>query len=225
MPCGAGLRGAQCASAWFLHPRYLYHEPGIASTRLLKSSPVPKSQISKSAPLCYLSCRRGTRNGSQGEVPALCTPEIMHTVLQQHLESPAMWTIFPIQARRTHAMLWCQCCAPESMINLSLPKRDILCDATPPRTSLIIEQYTMVSREYCSVGSLQMNIAFVGQYGAHTICMAAMDDALACPTTTCTQGSVSIKGAAPFNNSERSTEHQYSKVVCKNLSRYVHQSS
>ena len=35
----------------------------------------------------------------QGEVPERCTPEVMHTILAQHLESPTMWTIFALQAR------------------------------------------------------------------------------------------------------------------------------
>ena len=34
---------------------------------------------------------------SQGEVPERCTPEVMRAVFRQHLESPTMWTIFPIQ--------------------------------------------------------------------------------------------------------------------------------
>ncbi len=33
----------------------------------------------------------------QGEVPERCTPEVMRAVFRQHLESPTMWTIFPIQ--------------------------------------------------------------------------------------------------------------------------------
>ena len=30
-------------------------------------------------------------------MPERCTPEVMRAVFRQHLESPTMWTIFPIQ--------------------------------------------------------------------------------------------------------------------------------
>ena len=33
----------------------------------------------------------------QGEVPERCTPDVMRAIFRQHLESPTMWTIFPVQ--------------------------------------------------------------------------------------------------------------------------------
>ncbi|CAL8472202.1 g11744 [Coccomyxa elongata] len=35
--------------------------------------------------------------GLKGTAPEVCTPEVMHAVVQQHVDSPAMWAIFPIQ--------------------------------------------------------------------------------------------------------------------------------
>ncbi len=35
--------------------------------------------------------------GHQGAPPAECTPEVMREIVAQHLESPAMWAIFPLQ--------------------------------------------------------------------------------------------------------------------------------
>ena len=35
--------------------------------------------------------------GLPGEAPATCTPEMVTAVIAQHLWSPAMWTVFPIQ--------------------------------------------------------------------------------------------------------------------------------
>ncbi|KAG0479077.1 hypothetical protein HPP92_013796 [Vanilla planifolia] len=35
--------------------------------------------------------------GSNDEPPPHCTPEIVHFVIQQHLQSPSMWAIFPLQ--------------------------------------------------------------------------------------------------------------------------------
>ena len=37
--------------------------------------------------------------GRSGEAPEQCTPEVMHDIIQQHLDSPAMWAIFPLQVR------------------------------------------------------------------------------------------------------------------------------
>lgn len=33
----------------------------------------------------------------QGDVPKRCTPEIMRSIIRQHLASPAMWCILAIQ--------------------------------------------------------------------------------------------------------------------------------
>lgn len=33
----------------------------------------------------------------EGEAPSACTPDIMTSIVKQHLESPAMWAIFPLQ--------------------------------------------------------------------------------------------------------------------------------
>ena len=33
----------------------------------------------------------------EGEAPSACTPDIMTKIVKQHLESPAMWAIFPLQ--------------------------------------------------------------------------------------------------------------------------------
>lgn len=35
--------------------------------------------------------------GKQGQAPSSCTPEIAADLIRQHLESPAMWTVFPMQ--------------------------------------------------------------------------------------------------------------------------------
>jgi len=35
--------------------------------------------------------------GHQGAPPVECTPDIMREIIAQHLESPAMWAIFPLQ--------------------------------------------------------------------------------------------------------------------------------
>ncbi|KAK9824488.1 hypothetical protein WJX72_010729 [[Myrmecia] bisecta] len=35
--------------------------------------------------------------GGEGPAPERCTPGIMKTIVRQHLESPAMWAIFPLQ--------------------------------------------------------------------------------------------------------------------------------
>ena len=32
-----------------------------------------------------------------GKAPELCTPEIMSAIFRQHLQSPSIWAIFPIQ--------------------------------------------------------------------------------------------------------------------------------
>lgn len=37
--------------------------------------------------------------GLPGTAPEKCTAEVMHAVVQQHMDSPAMWAIFPLQAR------------------------------------------------------------------------------------------------------------------------------
>jgi hypothetical protein len=36
-------------------------------------------------------------NLAQSEVPKRCTPEVMRSIIWQHLASPAMWCILPIQ--------------------------------------------------------------------------------------------------------------------------------
>ncbi|CAL5220743.1 g2802 [Coccomyxa viridis] len=35
--------------------------------------------------------------GRPGEAPEQCIPEVMHDIVQQHMDSPAMWAIFPLQ--------------------------------------------------------------------------------------------------------------------------------
>lgn len=35
--------------------------------------------------------------GLSGPAPDRCTPEVMHAIVEQHMESPAMWAIFPLQ--------------------------------------------------------------------------------------------------------------------------------
>lgn len=35
--------------------------------------------------------------GNQGPAPAVCTPDIVRQILLQHLWSPSMWTVFPLQ--------------------------------------------------------------------------------------------------------------------------------
>ncbi|MFT5239737.1 MAG: 4-alpha-glucanotransferase [Candidatus Promineifilaceae bacterium] len=35
--------------------------------------------------------------GREGEAPQTCTPELVQTIIDQHLCSPAMWAVFPIQ--------------------------------------------------------------------------------------------------------------------------------
>ncbi len=35
--------------------------------------------------------------GKEGQAPANCTPEIAENILNRHLESPSMWTVFPLQ--------------------------------------------------------------------------------------------------------------------------------
>ena len=37
--------------------------------------------------------------GLPGTAPEKCTAEVMHAVVQQHMDSPAMWAIFPLQVR------------------------------------------------------------------------------------------------------------------------------
>lgn len=39
--------------------------------------------------------------GRPGEAPEQCTPEVMHDIVQQHMDSPAMWAIFPLQVLLT----------------------------------------------------------------------------------------------------------------------------
>ena len=35
--------------------------------------------------------------GRSGDAPEQCIPEVMHDIVQQHMDSPAMWAIFPLQ--------------------------------------------------------------------------------------------------------------------------------
>lgn len=35
--------------------------------------------------------------GRSGEAPEQCIPEVMRDIVQQHMDSPAMWAIFPLQ--------------------------------------------------------------------------------------------------------------------------------
>jgi hypothetical protein len=43
-----------------------------------------------------------TALGGSGTPPALCTPEVVAAVVQQHLDCPSAWAIFPIQASASH---------------------------------------------------------------------------------------------------------------------------
>ena len=47
----------------------------------------------------------------------MCNPKIMHHVVQQHLESPAMWAIFPLQDLLALSEEFSQRPAPEETIN------------------------------------------------------------------------------------------------------------
>ena len=44
----------------------------------------------------------------QGEVPAQCTPGIMRAIVRQHLASPAMWCILPIQVHVPGTRIRCR---------------------------------------------------------------------------------------------------------------------
>ena len=35
--------------------------------------------------------------GQSGDAPSTCTSEVLRLVIRSHLESPAMWAIFPLQ--------------------------------------------------------------------------------------------------------------------------------
>ena len=35
----------------------------------------------------------------KGDAPEACNPEVMTAIVTQHLESPSMWVVFPIQVR------------------------------------------------------------------------------------------------------------------------------
>lgn len=37
--------------------------------------------------------------GGGGEAPATCTPDIIRAVTHQHLASPCVWAVFPLQVR------------------------------------------------------------------------------------------------------------------------------
>lgn len=39
--------------------------------------------------------------GRSGDALEQCTPEVMHDIIQQHMDSPAMWAIFPLQVPAT----------------------------------------------------------------------------------------------------------------------------
>lgn len=38
--------------------------------------------------------------GGEGSAPAECTPGVLEHILQQHMDSPAMLAIFPLQVGR-----------------------------------------------------------------------------------------------------------------------------
>ena len=44
--------------------------------------------------------------GRPGEAPEQCPPEVMHDIIQQHLDSPAMWAIFPLQVWNISELLF-----------------------------------------------------------------------------------------------------------------------
>ena len=46
-------------------------------------------------------CVHAQALGLPGTAPEKCTAEVMHAMVQQHMDSPAMWAIFPLQVRLT----------------------------------------------------------------------------------------------------------------------------
>jgi hypothetical protein len=52
-----------------------------------------------------------TALGGSGTPPALCTPEVVAAVVQQHLECPSAWAIFPIQVEVGHQEQTCSVAA------------------------------------------------------------------------------------------------------------------
>ena len=61
--------------------------------------------------------------GRSGEAPEQCTPEVMHDIVQQHLDSPAMWAIFPLQVRaeqQSTSSCTLQACRGSTLLTLSL---------------------------------------------------------------------------------------------------------
>lgn len=52
-----------------------------------------------------------------GQAPSVCTPEVMRAIVQQHLESPAMWAIFPLQDIMALSPLYTSRTAKEETIN------------------------------------------------------------------------------------------------------------
>lgn len=40
----------------------------------------------------------------EGPAPTACTPDIMHTIIQQHLDCAAIFTILPLQASGTPSL-------------------------------------------------------------------------------------------------------------------------
>lgn len=52
-----------------------------------------------------------------GPAPDACEPDVAHRILQQHLESPSAWAIFPVQDLLALKELYAQRPAKEETIN------------------------------------------------------------------------------------------------------------
>lgn len=55
--------------------------------------------------------------GCSGPAPDACEPGVAHRILQQHLESPSAWAIFPVQDILALKQLYAQRPANEEIIN------------------------------------------------------------------------------------------------------------
>jgi 4-alpha-glucanotransferase len=55
--------------------------------------------------------------GCSGPAPDACEPDVAHRILQQHLESPSVWAIFPVQDVLALKDLYAQRPAKEETIN------------------------------------------------------------------------------------------------------------
>lgn len=95
-------------------------------------------------------CRSIQVLGGDGPAPSQCSSDIMKVIAQQHMDSPSIWAVLPLQARQLTCVSCSLCPDVANGVQTVLPQKALVTSCTWPDCLLSGHNGTVAQVQYTS---------------------------------------------------------------------------